>query len=237
MRTQFTRSLILGLLILTAGALQAEAQGNWQPGDFGSLRMRFGLWEPEGDSEYWDETFAVFTGSPGDFQDLTFGLDYLWRTSAHSGLQFGTTFYSGQATQAYWDYVDLDGYDISHGTALDTWDVNALYVFRYGDASSAVIPYVGLGGGMLFWSLEESGDFIDFSTPDNEIYYADYYAEGWTWEALALVGIDVPLGFRWSFFGEGRYRYAEDELGDDFSGFGTLDLSGWEFAAGFAWNF
>jgi len=237
MRSLLTRSLTLALLVLALGALQAEAQGNWQPGDFGSVRLRLGLWEPEGDSEYWDDTFAVFTGSAGDFQDLTFGFDYLWRASANSGLQFGTTFYSGQATQAYWDYVDLDGFDISHGTSLDTWDLNALYVFRYGDWSSPIIPYAGLGGGILFWSLEEAGDFIDFSTPENEIYFADYYAEGWTWEALAMVGVEVPLGFRWSFFGEGRYRYAEDELGDDFSGFGTLDLSGWEFAAGFAWNF
>jgi hypothetical protein len=40
---------------------------------------------------------------------------------------------------------------------------------------------------MVFWSLEEAGDFIDSRAPDQEIYYGNYYAEGWTWEAVALV--------------------------------------------------
>jgi hypothetical protein len=47
----------------------------------------------------------------------------------------------------------------------------------------------------------------------------------------------VPLGFKWSFLFEGRYRWSEAELGDDFSGLGTIDLSGLELTAGFSWNF
>ncbi|HOC44536.1 MAG TPA: hypothetical protein PKJ99_16090 [Thermoanaerobaculales bacterium] len=237
MRLALTRTGILAVLIVTAAAVTAEAQGNWRPGDFGSARFRLGLFEPEGDSAYWDDTFSVFTGAAGDFQDLTIGLDYLWRTSARTGIQFGTSFYGGETTQAYLDYVDLDGWDISHVTSLDTWDVSAAYVVRFGDGGSAVIPYLGAGGGFIFWTLEEAGDFIDFASPDQEVYFGIYQAEGWTWEAFGLVGVDIPVGYSWSFFGEGRYRYADDELGDDFGGFGTLDLSGWELALGLAWNF
>jgi hypothetical protein len=237
MRSHSVRSVIFGALIVAAGSGLAEAQGNWRPGDFGSLRFRVGLFEPEGDSQYWDETFDVFTGSPRDLQDLTFGLDYLWRTSAHGGLLFGTGWYGGRSTQAYRDYVDADGFDIRHTTELDTWDVSAAYVYRFGSRDWTVRPYAGLGGGFVHWKLEEAGYFIDFSSPGLEIFSAGYRASGWTWEALALAGVEVPVGFRWSFFGEGRYRSSDDELGDDFSGFGTLDLSGWEVTAGFAWNF
>jgi hypothetical protein len=237
MRSLITRTVILGVLVLMGGAELADAQGNWRPGDFGSLRFRVGLFEPDGSSQYWDETFDVFTGSPGDLQDITFGADYLWRTSPHGGLMFGTSWYGGSSTQAYRDWVDTDGYDIRHTTSLDLWDVSAAYVYRFGSRDWQVVPYAGLGGGFVNWRLEEVGYFIDFSSPGQEIYYAGYRATGWTWEALGLVGVEVPVGLRWSFFGEGRYRAADDELGDDFSGFGTLDLSGWEVSAGFAWNF
>ena len=237
MRTHLFRTVMIGLLVLSAGPSLAEAQGNWQPGDFGSLRFRLGLFEPSGSSEYWDDTFAVFTGSPGDLQDLSFGIDYLWRTSRHGGLMFGTGWYGGDATQAYRDYVDSDGFDIRHATSLDTWDLSAAYVWRFGAPGAAIVPYAGIGGGFLYWQLEEAGDFIDFSDPRQEIYFASYVASGWTWEALGLAGVEVPLGFRWSMLAEGRYRYADDELGGDFAGFGTLDLSGWELSAGIAWNF
>jgi hypothetical protein len=100
-----------------------------------------------------------------------------------------------------------------------------------------LVPYVGLGGGFQNWELEESGSFIDFGDPDLAIVFASYRSSGWTYEVFGLAGIDVPLGFRWSFFLEGRYRYSEDELADDFSGFGTIDLSGTELTAGFSWNF
>jgi hypothetical protein len=237
MHTHLTRSVILGLLLLSAGATLAEAQGNWQPGDFGSLRFRLSLFEPEGSSDYWDETFDVFTGSPADLQDLGFGIDYLWRTSSSSGLLVGTSWYGGSATQAYRDYVDSDGFDIRHRTSLDLWDVSAAFVYRFGSGSWRATPYLGVGGGFLYWDLEEVGDFIDFSSPGREIFFAGYRASGWTWEALGLAGIDIPVGYRWSFFAEGRYRAADDELGDDFAGFGTIDLSGWELSAGFSWNF
>lgn len=237
MRSTVIRSALIGVLgVITVTGL-AEAQGNWRPGDFGSMRFRFGLFEPDGSSEYWDETFDVFTGSPASLRDVTFGFDYLWRTSARGGIQFGTSWYGGSMTHAYRDYVDTSGYDIRHRTSLNTWDMTAAYVYRFGSRDWTVVPYAGIGGGFVYWNLEEQGDFINFSSPGREIFNTRYRATGWTWEALGLVGIEVPAGSRWSFFGEGRYRSSEDELGDDFSGFGTIDLSGWEIAAGFAWNF
>jgi hypothetical protein len=40
-----------------------------------------------------------------------------------------------------------------------------------------------------------------------------------------------------SLFAEGRWVSVDDELGDDFSGFGTLDLSGSHASLGIAWKF
>jgi hypothetical protein len=229
------RVLALSIAVWTLSAATLEAQGNWNPGDFGALRFRLGLFEPHGDSQYWDDTFEVFTGSVSDFNDLVFGADYLWRTSRQGGMLFGVSFYNGKTTQFYRDWVDADGNDIGHTTNLYLTDLTAAYVVSF--RNHGVKPYVGAGGGLLWWELREEGSFIDFADDDLPVVYASYRASGTTWELFALAGLDVPLGYRWSFFFEGRYRWGEDELNRDFAGFGTIDLGGIELTGGFSWNF
>ena len=136
MKVQDIRILAVVVVFVAMGALTAEAQGNWQPGDFGAFRFYLGLFEPNADSQYWDETFDVFSGSPSDLNDFIFGVDYLWRTSRSGGLLFGTSFYEGKATQAYLDWVDGDGRDISHLTTLSLGTYcrsnHTGYVWRHG---------------------------------------------------------------------------------------------------------
>jgi hypothetical protein len=235
MRRSTKLAVIVATIILAGFSFDASAQGNWQPGDFGAVRGYLGVFSPQGDSEYWNDTFDVFTGSPSSFEDVVFGVDYLWRTSRRSGLLFGTSFYSGATTQAYLDWVDGDGNDISHTTTLQLTDLTAAYIWRFG--AHGARPYIGGGGGLLWWGLREEGYFIDFADPDLPVVFASYDAGGTTWELFALAGLDVPLGYRWSFFIEGRYRWSEAELDDDFSGFGTIDLSGLQLVGGLSWNF
>jgi hypothetical protein len=232
------RRLLHATALLTTIGLfwtaSAEAQGNWQPGDFGAIRFRIGILQPQANSEYWDETFSVFTGSASSFEDVVFGIDYLWMTSRQTGFVFGGSFYESSATQAYLDWVDADGREIRHTTTLNLNDLNMAYVYRFG--RDGVRPYVGAGGGLLWWRLREEGSFIDFADPDLPIVYASYQADGTTWELLGLAGLEIPFSFRWRFFLEGRYRWAEADLDGDFAGFGTIDLSGVELTAGFSYN-
>ena len=103
--------------------------------------------------------------------------------------------------------------------------------------SERVSPYLGVGGGFLWYELSEAGDFIDFGSESLPIVNTVYFAEGATYELLGLAGVDVQLSPFWSFLVEGRWREADDDVGDDYAGYGALDLSGWELSAGFAFNF
>jgi hypothetical protein len=235
MRSQKYRVLALGIAIASLASFNAEAQGNWRPGDFGSWRFYMGIFEPEANSQFWDDYFIDFTGSPSDFQDLVFGTDYLWRTSGNGGLLFGASYYEGKSTLAYQDWVDADGQDISHTSSLRLSDLTAAYVLRFG--ASSLRPYLGGGGGLLWWQFREEGYFIDFTDDELPIFFGNYRADGLTWELFALVGLDFRLSHNWSFFFEGRYRWSEDEMGGDFSGFGTIDLSGGQMVGGLSYNF
>jgi len=236
MRNQKYRVLALVIVATCLWTAGAEAQGNWQPGEFGSWRFYMGMSEPKCDSQFWDDYFLDFNGSPSSFKDLVFGTDYLWKTSRYGGVLFGISFYDGKSTLAYRDWVDADGQDVSHTASLGLADLSAAYALRYG--RNSVRPYVGAGGGLLWWRFLEEGYFIDFSDEENlPIYFGNYRADGLTWELFALAGLDFRLSHSWSFFFEGRYRWSEDELNKDFAGFGTIDLSGVQLAGGFSYNF
>lgn len=230
-----TRTILLAtlLLLLTGADAEAQWQRHYEPN--GQFRFRLGLFEPAGGSEGWDSVFEGFTGQPSDLQDFVWGTDFLWRTGRHTAVLFGFSYYSGATTSAYEDWVGDDGSEIRHTTNLAISDLTGAFLYRFG--SKSVRPYVGIGGGFVWYQLTDEGYFIDFGATGQPVIWAWYGADGTTFEAFALAGIDIPINPRWSIIIEGRYRYATDELGDDFSGFGELDLSGYEITGGFGINF
>jgi hypothetical protein len=227
----------LVLVVLLVGVSDVQAQHSWRPGDNGSARVRFGLFDPEADSKYWDDKFLDFTGQASDFKDPSFGLDYIWQTGSSSAVMFGFGWWEGGSTQAYRDWVDGQGHDIAHTTTVSVWELTASWMLQFGRRGMRPTPYVGVGGGFLWYTLEEAGAFIDFSELDYPIVNALYSASGTTFVYFALAGIDVPITHSFSFVAEGRWKEAADDLEGDFAGFGELDLSGVEISGGFAWNF
>ncbi len=220
-------------------SLPAAAQGNWNPGDFGSLRTRIGYFEPNGDDDYWDAKETDWTGAPDDLAGVTFGFDYHWPVARNGGLLLGFGFYEGDTSQAYRDWVDENGHGIWHSTELETFELTATWVQHLLPRSRHPSPYLGVGAGLVFWGLTEHGDFLDFSGDATapEIFHGAYESDGTTYQLQALAGVDFPLGGATGMFLEARYRWADDTLDQDFAGFGSLDLSGLELTAGMSFNF
>ena len=94
-----------------------------------------------------------------------------------------------------------------------------------------IVPYVGGGVDAIFWQYEEYGDFIDFADPELPIYADAFVADGTAFGVHALGGLRVYINRDIAIVGEGRYQWATDEMGDDFSPnagglVNTIDLSG-----------
>ena len=229
------RTVLVLATVLLVGAVDADAQWSRSYESLGQLRFRFGLFEPSGSSAGWDDVFEGFTGQSSDLDDMVWGGDYLWRFGGGSGVMFGGSYYRGSTRSAYRDWVAGDGSDVRHTTRLELSDLTVAFVHRFGTAR--VRPYIGAGGGLLWWRLVDQGDFIDFGDPELPVFSAWYGADGTTFEAVGLAGLEIPLSPVWGVLIEGRYRWAGDTLGDDFADFGDLDLSGWELSGGFGINF
>jgi Outer membrane protein beta-barrel domain len=200
------------------------------------LRFSLGDFRPAGDSRYWNDSFNQFTGSASDFEDLSFGVDYMIHLAPQVGLIFSGTGFEGQGTQSYRGFVDQDGFRVQHDTTLDIAAFTAGVRFDLAPRRAPVRPYIGGGAGIYSWRLRESGDFIDLNTANNQIFTSRLRADGVAPGVFALVGLDVPVGRRVSIFAEGRYTWAKDTLNKDFEGFGKIDLSGSTVSAGVSFH-
>jgi hypothetical protein len=216
----------------------ALAQGFWHPGDFGSVRFRLGYHQPDGGGSYWDDKAVTWTGSADDLDDLVWGIDGRFMLTPTIGLQSGWEYTSGSIDQSYIDWVDADGRDITHQTRQRLNELNGLVVFRP-LTRSAIRPVVGFGLGWLFYDLEESGRFIDFAEPtDPQLFSTTYRTTGSTVSAIAMAGLDVRMSSNASLFIEGRYRWADADLGGDFSGLGVgADFGGYQISGGISLDF
>ena len=223
-----------GLVIV---ALAAAAPASAQLGPQHSLRLRLGILTPEGDSEYFTEAEADFTGEVEDLEDFVGGMDYRYDYGGHVGFMVSGDLYEGTWDRSYRDFEDNFGEEIQHRATLEIDSLTAGVVVDLTPEGFPVVPYVGAGGGLYLYRLEESGDFIDFTDPDLEIFDAELVAEGSTFGYYLMAGLEVPISPYFSLFAEGRWDFAEDDLSEDFEGFGELDLSARRIMGGVSWSF
>lgn len=234
---RWTLALVLTLLAAAPAAAQPRyGRGYRDPADH-ALRLRVGGFVPEGDSTYWEEKALDFSGEAEDLEDISFGLDYRLEVTPHLSLLFSGTLFEGETDQHYLEFTDDRGDDIEHTTSLEMGSLTLGAAFHFLGPDAAIRPYVGAGGGLYTYTLEESGDFIDFNPPPEEIFSGTFVAEGEAFGYYLLGGFEVPVGRNVAFFAEGRWQRAEDELEDDFEDFGEIDLSGRDLAAGITWRF
>lgn len=231
--------VIIALTMLLLAALPALAQSGgrrYYPEREGAFRIHLGAFQPAGDSEYWTEKEEDFTGSAEDLESAIFGVDYLLPLNNRLSLMFSGSFFEGDTTNSYRDFDDNFGDRIRHDTTLGIASGNIGLVLHLTGPDFALQPYLGAGVGAYAWELEESGDFIDFDDPDLEIFSADLRSEGVTFGYYLQAGLEAPITPHFSIFAEGRWTEVEDDLSDDFEGFGKIDLGGPEVAVGLSWS-
>lgn len=225
--------LMVGLLLL--GALNTTAWAGRHGMENPSFRLRLGLFTPSGNSEFWDDNEAIFTGDAGDFEDASFAAEFLWPRNDRVGVLFSVGAYEGSQRQSYRDYTDDLGNEVRHRTRFSVAPLTTAILVHLAPPDASVRPYVGAGAGFYWWEYRESGDFIDFDA--EEIFEGRYESDGVTTGFFLLAGLEIPVRPNWSIFAEARWTHAKDELNDDLEDFGKIDLGGREVSAGVSWKF
>ena len=191
-----------------------------------------------------DDLFRFMTDNltlgKSDFASVTGGIDLAVRV--HRQLDFTVGFSTGQSESRseFQDFVETNDMPIEQTTELRRTPITAglkLHLTprgrslgRYAFIPSKVNPYVGAGGGALYYRIEQDGDFVDFETLD--IFTSNFVDEGWTPMAYVAAGSDIWLLTRLGLNVEARYNWAKDDLNGDFSDFDEIDLRGLQWTIG-----
>ena len=250
------RTLLLTASVAVATAAlppasHAAPEDSWNESvepDF-DFSFHIGYFEPDGDSELWKANERAFTQDTSDYGSVVFGGAFASHLSRHWDFQVTGEYYdTWDFESAYQDFSFTNGDEIEHDTRFIEAPLDfSMKLLPFGRADfrgskrikvlRPIIPYLGGGGGAVYWDYREQGDFVDASNPlDPVLFHGDFHGRGVAWSWHALAGIEVQFNQPFAMFFEGRYRWASDSLGSDFPGFDDFDLSGGSIRMGFSFR-
>ncbi len=207
---------------------------------YGSIGVRSGWIFARAGSDLFDFVEDQLTVDKGDFNAPAMAVDVAFAVTPRIEAVAGFEFSRASMGSEYRAYVDNNGLPINQQTELREINLSGSVRFpllprgrevsRFAWVPERIAPYVGGGGGVLWYQFEQSGDFVDFV--DLSVFTDVFRSTGWTPSAHVFGGADIQLYKRLYFSIEGRYLWAAGELGADFIDFDPIDLAGFRLAGG-----
>jgi hypothetical protein len=211
----------------------------------GSIALR-GSWVfARAGSDVYDRIERTLTIDDGDFDAAAFAADVGIALTPRADAVVGVEVNRASVASEYRAYVDTNRLPIEQSTALTETNISGSIRFalaprgreisRFAWVPGTVVPYVGAGGGALWYQFRQVGDFVDELDPQGPgfaVFSDRLESEGWTPSAHVFGGVDVKMSGRWYLTLDGRYMWAAAELERDFEGFDPIDLAGFRFGVG-----
>lgn len=210
-----------------------------------TLSIRGGFTQPTARSEVFNFTSDQLTVGKNDFGGVAIATDLGIRLTQRLDLQLSTGFMARRVDSEFRDWVDNDDRPIEQYTALRRIPLTAGVKYRLASPGRSLgrlawipakfVPYVGAGGGAMYYSFKQEGDFVDYQTLD--VFSEKLESKSFAPTVYAHAGFDYSLNPRFSIVSDARYDYARSAMGRDFQGFDDIDLSGVSLSVGFGVRF
>lgn len=214
----------------------------------GTLTVRGGVADAAARGDLFDFVTGDLSLERKDFRGLAIGSDLAIQSAyPRMAVVLGAGYQSASAASDYREWTDGADQPITQTTEFTRVPVTAGLRFYLTEPGRSIgtlawVPapfgaYVGGGAGATWYRFRQHGSFIDFATDAMEVFDDSFTTSGWGPTAYASAGVDVSLGRRVALNLDARYMYAKASVGDDFSGFDRIDLSGLSTTAGLTFRF
>jgi hypothetical protein len=238
------------LLALAPAAARAQGSGFLLGTPMGSLSIRGGYDHANAGSDIFNDpsTTGQLTLQKSDFSSPSLAVDLGVRISDRFDFILGSAYAGVKKGSHYRNFTEgADNKEIEQTTAFQRVPITGSFrmylasrgrsVGKFAWIPNKVAPYVGGGGGLMWYRFRQAGDFIDFSSANSRIYTAATETSNWTPEAHAFAGLDYTINPRLALTGETRYTWGRGPISSDYVGFHRIDLSGIAASAGLAVRF
>ena len=220
MRRAILSLTLLPLLMASAG-----------PASAGGLDIRLGAFVPRASSNLFVDDEELYFVEKNDWVGFTWGGEYNHVLVDNLEIGVHVDGYSRTIDTSYRDSTRPDGGEIYQTLKLNIVPFGLTVRLVPTSKRTKVAPYVGGGVDLFYYKYEEWGDFIDFWDPDLPVYADHFLADGVTFGFHAAGGLRFYLNRDFALVVEGRYQWADAEMGGDFSPnepglINNLDLSG-----------
>src|SRR5438105_7858907 len=210
-------NFVLALVFAASPAL-AQGAGSgflFRPPN-GSVSIRTGLDRASAGSDLFTFVTDQLTVTRNDFNAVTFALDVDYRLSRRVDVVFGFGSSRTVTKSEFRHWVDNNRQPIEQTTEFNRVPLTAsvkAYLMPAGRSighfawiPARIAPYVGAGGGVMWYRFQQQGDFIAFDTL--KVFTDSFDSNGWTPTVHALGGVEVSLGSRLAIATEARYEWA-----------------------------
>lgn len=204
------------------------------------LALSAGFAVPRGQSDIYDLLTEELTLERRDFTSAALALSAAYRVAPRVEIGLSTSYAGRSVGSESRNFTGEDDLPVLQTTNLSRVGVMATArlsllapgraIGRYAWIPSKVVPYVGGGGGAVWYRLHQQGEFVDTETLD--IFEDTFESKGWTVGATGFGGADITLTPRFGLSLEGRYLWARAPMNGDFSTFNKIDLSGYDASIG-----
>jgi len=191
-------------------------------------------------SDWYDFVTDQLTLNKGDFRSGGIVVDVGVNITPRLELLFGGDYASTTSDSEFRNFVDNNRLPINQATNLRQTTLTAGVRFALTDRGRELsslawvprrfVPYVGAGGGALWYSVKQFGDFVDFQ--DFSIFTDTLESSGWAPAGYVNGGGDVHLHRHIYVTVDARYLWAAKQLEQPWTGFDKLDLAGLRFSTG-----
>jgi len=207
----------------------------------GSVTVRGSWLFARAGSDWYDFVTNQLTVEPTDFNAPGIGFDVGVALNPRLEAQFGLDFSNANVTSEYRNFVDNNRLPITQQTRLREVNLSGNIkvaltergrdVSRFAWVPRTIVPYAGAGGGVLWFDVNQTGDFVDFV--DFAVFTDVFESRGWTPSAQVFGGADIRVFRRLYLTVDGRYLWAAGTLGREWIDFDPIDLAGFRLSAGF----
>lgn len=233
--------LVAASLLLAPGArAQATGDGFLFQRSGGSFRIWTGYDRALANSPIFTFVTDTFTLSKSSFGAFAIGGDLALRVAPRLEVMLSAAWAGSKAGSEYRNWMDNNNQPIRQTTSLERvpltvslkWYLHSPghSIGHFAWVPATFTPFVGVGGGLMWYRFRQYGDFIDLT--DSSVVSDDFESDRWTGTLHAFAGLDVAFGPRYILTGRAQYAWAKSHLGSDFIGPNSVDLSGLSLTVG-----